>query len=202
MTGIMKANAELAKVGTAFVCFGDKGTGKTFQAATRTKDLNPLFIVFGNGDTVNLFENASYAENPTVAEVESFIKGFEGNSAEFKQYGSVVLDGLFGYATAVLQNIAGNNVQQHHWGLMGKTIQLQIERLKRSRPLIGATILTALNAEGVREATLNPDLFNRVVGYFSKVIYTAAKAGVNGAEYNVQDEAIAALNFKPKTVQK
>lgn len=197
--GIIQSNKDRS-TSTSFLVFGDLKTGKSYKAAGITEAHNPLFITFGSADTLGTLKSPiDFAENPTIDELENIFRGLETNSADYKAYGAVVLDGLFGYATALLQKIGGNNIQQQHWGLMGKTIEMNIVRLKRARPLVGATILTALSPEGVREATINPDLFNRVVPYFSNVIYTAAKATENGVVYNVQEEAVAALAFKPSS---
>lgn len=195
--GIVKVNKDNAQKLTTTLIFGDMKTGKTNQAISLVEKQNPLFIVFGNLGKLPEVPGIAYIDNPTEPEMAEIVKGLRDKSAEYKDFGALVLDGLLGYAGQVLTKIAGAGASptQAHWGVMSKQVADTITRLRQSKPLFVATCLTDLDPLGVRGPVINKDLLLRAGSNFTTFNYCSVANKDGKPAYVVQTEPALAMRF-------
>lgn len=195
--------------------FGEQETGQAaymrFQALNLTMPDDPvLWIAFGGlafkenipDDAVDRVNNwdavqVSSWESLSTDVITPIRKG------ELK-YKVVVLDGLHVASKFCLAKIAPTGKPtQSDWGEMGNTMRNMIVQLRDNVPNLICSVDVIPDDTGTLAIAFNRDLYNQIMPFFTKKVYTSAapikdvKTGViTDVAYTAQENALLALKLK------
>lgn len=183
--------------------------GKTtaIMREIESKDYNPLWIVFSNA-------NAVIAQHPEwdMAVIQNWYainnlyNEMRSGKIDISQYDVVAIEGL-GYAAtmALIDALAKSDTKDPRpsYLAMGRELPAMLAGL---RDLFGAVFVTLdlhKDEENNIEMSINPHLYNSIIGMFGEkwYAYSEPNADKTAVNYIVQDNPTFALRFKP-TVRK
>lgn len=213
---IIKKAKELAPPTT--LVLGSSGSGKSSLVRDEIlkADWKALWVAFNN--TAALASPATgeahawgkSVEDWAVAVPDSWVDFtteivVPGAAGEFKDYNTLVLDGLNVAAALALSSVVkGKTVTtQADWGDASENIRDAIVRLRSQFERVFITVDVVDGDNGARKTALNPYLHNLVVTLCGERWYTYvqpqkdAKQQVTGVAYGVQRNSALALKFTP-----
>lgn len=207
MSSIIKKAAQLPPSTT--LVMGSSGSGKSTTVRDeilKTPGWVALWVSFSN--TAALIDNADVADwavavPDTWAEFNTdiIVPSVKG---EFKEYNTLVLDGINVAAPLALNSFAaGKQPTQQDWGLASGTIRDAIVKLRGQFDRVFITVDVITDDAGARKTALNPYLHNLIVPLCGNKWYTYvmpkrdANKVVIGLDYAVQRNSAMSLNFTP-----
>ena len=167
------------------------------------KNLNPLWIVFTNGDIVSKqHPEWAMAVMANWYQFDNLYKAMKTGVEDIKAYNAVVIEGLGYAATMALTDILSKSDTKDprpSYLEMGRTLNARLAELRSMFGSVYCTMDLDRTKENNLELLINPHLYNSIIGFFGRKVYvysepTADKKSVN---YIVQDNPTFALRFKP-----
>lgn len=205
---IIKTAANLAPPTT--LVLGSSGSGKSTvvrDEILRSEGWKALWVAFSN--TAALVDNEATA-NWAVAVPDSWIQFKEqivnpAIAGEFKDYNTLVWDGLNVSAPLALNAIAPNKQPtQADWGDSSEAIRDALVSLRSHFDRVFIIVDVVNDDKGGKKTAVNPYLHNLIVPLCGNKWFTYVrplkdeKTGqATGIEYGVQRNSAMALNFTP-----
>lgn len=217
---IIKKAAELPPSTT--LVMGSSGSGKSTvvrDEILRSKGWKALWVAFSNTAALQAPETGdaevwgkdvgewAVAVPDTWAEfnTEIVVPAVKG---EFKEYNTLVLDGLNVAAALSLGSLSsGKQATQQDWGIASGNIRDSIVKLRGQFDRVFITVDVVTDDAGARKTALNPYLHNLIVPLCGNKWFTYvspkrnAEKQVIGLDYAVQRNSAMALNFTPNTIK-
>ena len=205
---IIRKAKELAPPTT--LVLGSNGSGKS--SLVRDEILNAgwkaLWVAFNN--TAALTDGNEKVAEWAVAVPENWAE-FSSDiivpavGGEFKEYNTLVLDGINVTAALALNKVVGSKTvtTQADWGDASELIRDAIVKLRSQFDRVFITVDVVSTEAGSKKTALNPYLHNLITTLCGERWYTYvkpqkdAKGQIIGVRYDVQRNSALALKFTP-----